>query len=129
MLLTDPFRKLWRSIDSWTLRRFGRLDEIRDVLTRTHGKILDVAAVAKMEGINEKQALKLLEEAVVRGVLVKAYLYNSPSTPAPIVINPDEIGRTLKLSELGFQEPDPEQEVTLSQFDTKEIYVSPDAFA
>lgn len=127
MSLVSPFRKLWRLIDAWTLRRFGRLDEIREILTRTHGRILDVTAVAEMEGVSEKQALKILEGAVMRGILVKVYLYNSPSAPAPVVIKPDEIGKTLTLSELGFHEPDPEQEITLSRFDTKEIYVSPEA--
>lgn len=126
-MVFDHIRKLWKRLDIWTLHKFGRVGEIDEVLRRTRGKYLDPEGVAQIEGISQAKAAEMLEKAVERGILVKLYLYTSASTPAPVVVRVDEIGKTFTLSDLGFEEPDPEKEVTLSKFDVKGIYVSPRA--
>jgi len=116
----------WKRIYLWVLRRFGRLDKIQSALSETNGKYLDASTYARILGVSESKARRVLQEGERRGLFKRAYLFVSSESPMPLVIDDSELDTNVRLSDFGYIGDDDDREIFLSKFNAREIYIAPE---
>ena len=112
-----------RTLENWLLRRFGRLSEAEEAFSGVRGRYFDIGSYAKLRGLSQSKANKELEIAVTHGYFQKVYLYESSECPTALVVQREDIGKTLKLSEFLDVDEDEDLEITISKYRTREIFV------
>ncbi len=120
----DSLRIWWRKVWAWIAARFSRLDEIESFIQATSNAYLDPALWARIRHISPEEAASQLEAGVKLGYLEKCWLYAWPDAPGRFLVPLDHIGRTVSLADVGFFGQDGHQQVTISRYHVREVYVS-----
>jgi hypothetical protein len=108
------------------LRRAGNLDEIERQLRRTDRRFLDAQSLQAFAGISYKEAADILAEAAESGELVKRYQYSATGIPV-VYLSVDEVGKNIRLKDLGFIGDDEGREVFINPNDVREVFIEPGA--
>lgn len=106
----------WRNrVWHFILRRFFRLREVEEFVSRTGERYLDAKGWASMRGISENDALAQLTYGVNSGRLERCYLYEWSDSPVAFIVPESSLGQSVRLSDIGY----------IGEDDWREIYVSP----
>jgi len=107
----------------WVLRKVGDLDAVEAVYRKTGGRYLDKESMATILGVSPDEAQIELEKGVQSGKLSEAYLFTVPNRP-DIFIRPEERNTTIRMGDLGYPVEDEDEEVYLSENDTRRIFIA-----
>jgi hypothetical protein len=114
----------WSSLGQVFVKRFFRLREIESVLASTDDRYLDAHSWATMRGISEREAQDQLLYGVKLGHLERCYLYEWSDAPTRFVVPESYLGKTIRLSDVGFIGEDDWKEVELSPYRVREVFIA-----
>jgi len=119
--------KLLRArIWSWIAARFFRLNEIEKFIESTDERYLDASSWAKIRGISIAEASRQLEEGRKLRYLDECLLYEWPDAPVRFLVPDTYLGRTVRLSEVGYIGDDDQREVLVSPNRVRKVYIAAD---
>lgn len=111
----------------WLARRLGRLDEVNSVYRETDGRYIDAQGYARVERMSVSAAREELRKAAEKGYFRRMFLLHpTAELPIAVVVEPEWIGETVELAELGYVGEDMHRAVHLSRHDATEIFVAPE---
>lgn len=90
----------------------------------TKGRYLDVDNWAKINGISKQEARKQLQLGVQLGHLEECLMYEWPDSPVRFVVPEAYLGRSVRLADVGYIGEDDQDEVVISEFRTRKVFVS-----
>lgn len=113
-------RRIWK----WFAERFMRSKQIEEVLARTQERYLDAIGWAAIRGISEIEARKELLQGVTLGYLEQCFLYEWPDAPTSFVLPTDYVGKTIRLSEVGYIGDDDWREIDISPNRIRAVFIA-----
>jgi hypothetical protein len=84
---------------------------------------VDAEEWARLNRISREEAEEELERGVKSAILKKMYLYEGPDSPITFIVPEDHLGKTVRLSEVGFFGGDEDMEVLVSKYQSRPVYV------
>lgn len=122
--LTTWFREVLGQLYLLGVKRVGKASEIELQLRRTDRRFLDAQALEALAGISRDDAERMLREAASAGELVRRFIFSSAGYPV-VYLSKDYVGKTVRLSDLGYVGDDEEQEVYINPNDVREVFIEP----
>ena len=120
------FRRAIGGIYDFGVKKIGRSDEIEAQLRRTKKRYLDVQSLKAIAGISTGEARRQLRAAAAAGKLERRYMLATTGVPVSFFCE-EELGKTFRLSELGFVGDDEGKEVFVNPNDVTEVFIVPGA--
>ena len=104
--------------------RFFKLKEIEKFIETTGERYIDAQLWADIQGVSIAEARAQLMEGVARRYFDECLLYEWSDAPVRFVVPAHYLGRTIRLSEIGYHGDDYDREVTISAYRVRKVYVA-----
>ena len=104
--------------------RFFHLQAIEQYLERTDDRYLDARSWAEMRGISVSDATSQLLDGVKLGHLEKCLLYEWPDAPIRFVLPASYVGKTIRLSDVGYVGEDDYRELEINPSRVREVFIA-----
>lgn len=115
---------LWRRFLRWLGARFYSVSRIQKALSRTGDRYIDVEGWRDLRGVNEEVAKRELALGVQLGHFERYYLYEWDDAPVPFVVPERFLGKSIRMSDVGYIGEDDDLEIHLARNRVREVFVA-----
>jgi hypothetical protein len=105
-------------------RRPDRVAAAQRFIDSTNERYIDADLWAGMRGISIQEASAQLETGVQMHLLDKCALYEWNDSPVRFVVPASQIGRTVRLADIGYIGDDDEREIFISENRVRTVFIS-----
>jgi hypothetical protein len=116
----------WLALRLWPriAARFFHLREIERYIEDMNERYLDAVTWAKIRGISIDEAAQQLEEGLKLHYLEECLLYEWPDSPIQFLVPKDYMGRTVRLSDMGYIGENDQLEVVISPNRVRKVFIA-----